>query len=70
MPCEDPFVIALPILSDEALDAIHNVLLDTVTPFENQYFGQLHRYHHGLEEEGRRHQPSPFDRYDEDDKPF
>ena len=44
-----PFVIDVPILEDETVDALHTFLLDLFTQFENHYFGQLHRYQQNLD---------------------
>jgi hypothetical protein len=44
------FVLEVPILEDAAVDALHTFLLDLLTQFENQYFGQLHRHQQNLDE--------------------
>ena len=51
MPDDNPFVINLPELSDEAVAALHDFLLDVLTRFENQYFAQINRHHQDLEAE-------------------
>jgi hypothetical protein len=48
---EHPFVINLPELSDEAVVALHDFLLDVLTRFESQYFAQIHRHYRDLEAE-------------------
>jgi hypothetical protein len=54
--CDDnPIVLNLPKLSDEAIVAIYNFLQDAVGRFENQYFAQMHRYYQDLEEQGRQY---------------
>jgi hypothetical protein len=72
---DNPIVLNLPELSDEAIVAIYNFLQDAVGRFENQYFAQMHRHYQDLEEEGRQyrleqrkrqHEPPPLD----NDPPF
>jgi hypothetical protein len=45
----EPFLLKVPVLEDEAVDALHTFLLDLLTQFENHYFGQLHRYRQYVE---------------------
>ncbi len=59
MPDEQPFVINLPKLSDEAVVALHDLLLDVLTRFENQYFAQMHRHHQDLEVDRRESRTPP-----------
>lgn len=44
-----PFILNVPVLDDEAVDAVNTFLRDLLVQFENQYFSQLQRHHRKLD---------------------
>ena len=61
----DPFVF--PDLPDEAVVAIDQFLEALHHSFQNQYFAQMHRWHHGLDQRPRYNDQMPLPL---DDPPF
>ena len=55
MSYDNPIVLNLPDLSDEAIVGIYNFLQHAIDQFETQYFPQMHRYYWELDEEARQH---------------
>lgn len=43
------FILNVPVLDDEAVDAVNAFLWDLLVQFESQYFSQLQRHHRKLD---------------------
>jgi hypothetical protein len=65
---EDTDRFAFPVLPDEAVVALDQFLEAFYHHFQNQYFAQMHRWYHGLDERQRYNDQMPL--LPLDDPPF